>query len=50
MDSKVSIFLIWLCLVCLWNFGVPEAAPIYDVIAAVILSFVVKIKIPYNNY
>ena len=46
MDSKIAKFLIWFTLVCLWNFGVPGAAPIYDVIAAVLLSFVVKIKIP----
>ncbi len=45
MDQKVIKFLVWLFLVCLWNFGVPGAAPIYDVIAAVLLSFVTKIKI-----
>ena len=35
-------FLIWLVLVILWNFGVPGAAPIYDVIVAVALSFFVS--------
>jgi len=37
------IFLIWFLLVVLWNFGFPSAAPIFDVIIAVILSIFVKI-------
>tara|TARA_B100000700_G_scaffold41983_1_gene42941 strand:- start:163 stop:300 length:138 start_codon:yes stop_codon:yes gene_type:complete len=45
MDSKVIKFLIWIILVCLWNFGFPQATPIYDVLAAVALSFISKIKI-----
>jgi len=39
MSNKQKIFLLWLVLVCLWNFGVPAAPPLYDVIVAVILSF-----------
>jgi len=35
-------FIIWLFLVVLWNFGVPGAAPIYDVLVAVSLSFFAK--------
>ena len=46
MDPKIIKFIIWFALVCLWNFGAPEAAPIYDVIAAVLLSFVTQIKLP----
>tara|TARA_B110000196_G_C21142794_1_gene664754 strand:- start:517 stop:666 length:150 start_codon:yes stop_codon:yes gene_type:complete len=46
MDPKITKFIIWLVLVCLWNFGVPGAAPIYDVIVAVLLSFVTQIKLP----
>ena len=46
MDPKIIKFIIWLALVCLWNFGVPGAAPIYDVIAAVLLSFDTQIKLP----
>tara|TARA_B100001250_G_scaffold413172_1_gene446438 strand:- start:3532 stop:3681 length:150 start_codon:yes stop_codon:yes gene_type:complete len=38
MDYKV--FTIWLFLVTLWNFGVPGALPIFDVLVAVGLSFV----------
>ena len=35
-------FIIWLFLVVLWNFGVPGAAPIFDVIMAAALSFLAK--------
>ena len=41
----MKIYSIWLLGVILWNFGYPEAQPIYDVLAAVILSvlsFVIK--------
>jgi hypothetical protein len=41
MDYK--IFVIWLSLVVLWNFGVPGALPIFDVLVAVVLSF-------FSNY
>ena len=36
----MKIYIIWLIGVILWNFGYPEAAPIFDVIAAIILSFI----------
>ena len=48
MDQKIVNYIIWIALVCLWNFGVPTAAPVYDVIVAVILSFITKIK--FSNY
>ena len=35
----MKVYIIWLIGVVLWNFGYPSAAPILDVIAAVILSF-----------
>ena len=38
-----KVFLIWLSLVTLWNFGIPTAPPIFDVISAVVLSF-------FSNY
>ena len=37
------VFLIWLALIILWNYGYPEASPLYDVIASVILFFFSKI-------
>ncbi len=40
MNCKV--FLIWFLLVVLWNFGVPNALPIFDVLVAVVLSFFSK--------
>ena len=42
MKKNKKIFLIWLVLVIAWNFGVPEAAPPYDVLVAVVLSLVAK--------
>jgi len=36
----MKIYIIWLIGVIAWNFGVPEAPPIADVIAAIILSFI----------
>ena len=35
----MKIYLIWLFGVIIWNFGVPNAAPMEDVIVAIILSF-----------
>ena len=35
----MKIYIIWLIGVVAWNFGVPEASPIADVIVAIILSF-----------
>ncbi len=34
----MRIYIVWLIGVILWNFGYPTAAPILDVLAAVILS------------
>ena len=33
------IYFIWLIGVILWNFGVPKATPLEDVLVAVALSF-----------
>jgi len=37
MKIKIN-WLIWLVLVIAWNYGFPDAAPLQDVIVAVILS------------
>tara|TARA_Y100001970_G_scaffold208093_1_gene253566 strand:+ start:666 stop:809 length:144 start_codon:yes stop_codon:yes gene_type:complete len=37
-----KLFLIWFILIVLWNFGFPSADPIFDVIIAVLLSFIMK--------
>ncbi len=34
----MKTFIIWLIGVIIWNFGVPDATPIEDVLVAVILS------------
>ena len=35
----MKVYIIWLIGVILWNFGFPNAIPIADVIAAILLSF-----------
>ena len=35
----MKIYIIWLIMVIVWNFGVPNAAPVEDVIVAISLSF-----------
>ncbi len=35
----MKIYIIWLIGVIAWNFGVPAATPIEDVIVAILLSF-----------
>tara|TARA_B100001057_G_scaffold486841_1_gene568624 strand:+ start:153 stop:293 length:141 start_codon:yes stop_codon:yes gene_type:complete len=34
----MNIFIIWLVMVVVWNYGYPQASPLEDVIVAVILS------------
>tara|TARA_Y100000741_G_scaffold325498_1_gene277040 strand:- start:189 stop:329 length:141 start_codon:yes stop_codon:yes gene_type:complete len=36
----MKIYLVWLLGVILWNFGYPEARPLYDVLAAIFLSLI----------
>ena len=36
----MKIYLIWLVGVIIWNYGVPNATPLEDVLVAIILSFV----------
>ena len=38
MKKNTKIFIFWLILVVAWNFGYPDAAPLYDVCAAIFLS------------
>ena len=35
----MKVYIIWLLGVIIWNFGFPEAIPIADVVAAILLSF-----------
>ena len=34
----MKVYIIWLVGVVLWNFGYPEASPLLDVVAAIVLS------------
>ena len=34
----MKIYIIWLISVVVWNFGVPNATPLEDVIVAIVLS------------
>lgn len=35
----MKIYLIWLVGIIVWNYGVPQATPLEDVLAAIVLSF-----------
>ena len=35
----MKVYMIWVIGVIIWNFGFPEAMPIADVVAAILLSF-----------
>ena len=35
----MKIYIIWLIGVIVWNFGVPQATPLEDVLVAIALSF-----------
>ena len=37
MKKNQKIFLMWFILVVAWNFGFPAAAPVHDVLVAIIL-------------
>ena len=36
----MKVYIIWLVGVILWNYGYPEANPLLDVLAAIMLSFI----------
>jgi len=41
----MKVFFIWLFAIIIWNFGVPDASPIEDVIVAMLLSLLtMKLK------
>tara|TARA_E500000331_G_C16634078_1_gene445638 strand:- start:261 stop:401 length:141 start_codon:yes stop_codon:yes gene_type:complete len=43
----MKIYIIWLLGVVIWNFGVPNAAPLEDVVVAVVLSFFTHVMKKY---
>ena len=36
----MKIYLIWLAGVIIWNYGVPQATPLEDVLVAIVLTFI----------
>ena len=50
MSKNIFYWFFWLILVILWNYGYPEALPLYDVLVAVGLSiiFILIKKIKQN--
>jgi len=45
----MKIYLIWLAGVILWNFGVPGASPLEDVLVAIVLSFLTVVIKKYTR-
>lgn len=37
-----KLFIFWFCLIVAWNFGFPKASPIFDVLVAVVLHYLIK--------
>ena len=50
MSSSIKIYIIWLIGVIIWNFGFPNAIPLADVIAAILLSFLSLILNKYLKF
>ena len=50
MSSSMKIYIIWLIGVIIWNFGFPNAIPLADVIAAILLSFLSLILNKYLKF
>jgi len=40
INQTILYWIAWLILVILWNFSYPDAVPIYDVLVAILLSFI----------
>ncbi|MDC3186270.1 hypothetical protein OA965_01315 [Candidatus Pelagibacter sp.] len=50
MSSSIKIYTVWLIGVIIWNFGFPNAIPLADVIAAILLSFLSLILNKYLKF
>tara|TARA_Y100000590_G_scaffold101853_1_gene115690 strand:+ start:564 stop:704 length:141 start_codon:yes stop_codon:yes gene_type:complete len=46
----MKIYIIWLLGVVLWNYGVPAASPLEDVLVAIVLSFLTIILKKYTKF
>ncbi len=45
LERETIIYLVWLLLVVVWNFGWPHATPIEDVVVSVILFLLAKFAV-----
>ena len=45
----MKIYIIWLLGVIIWNFGVPKASPLEDVMVAIVLSFATVVLKKYTK-
>jgi|TARA_B110000003_G_scaffold266257_1_gene292984 hypothetical protein len=50
VSSSIKIYIVWLIGVIIWNFGFPNAIPLADVIAAILLSFLSLILNKYLKF
>ena len=39
MIKDLKIYIVWIACVIAWNFGVPKATPLEDVVVTILLSF-----------
>ena len=46
----MKVYIIWLIGVVLWNFGYPEASPLLDVVAAIVLSLMSMVLKKYLKF
>jgi hypothetical protein len=40
INKDIFYWIVWLILVILWNYGYPDALPLYDVLVAIGLSII----------
>jgi len=45
----MKIYIIWLNGIIFWNFGVPNASPLEDVLVAIVLSFLTIVLKKYTR-
>jgi len=50
VSSSIKIYIVWLIGVIIWNFSFPNAIPLADVIAAILLSFLSLILNKYLKF
>jgi len=50
VSSSIKIYIVWLIGVIIWNFGFPNAIPLADVIAAILLFFLSLILNKYLKF